>query len=315
MKKISLLLVSLFGATAIVACNGGGSSGGGGGGGGDAPSGCTNGASQCGASSAATQYDTLFPAGTAGSLITANNVVIGNGESVALTFGVKNITSPVTVSFTTDSGNLQSNQSYTFGGPESSYTITLQTNDATSYNVTPSVGATNMTPVTVSTISASMFQLPLGTYKDNSVYIDRATAACTPHNAQELQMIEVNTMSGFYTCLSAFGHSECQISKDSYTLTPIYSRLGAFQLPYAAYGSRGYYFNGTWSNGVFSATDVMGYDPSPYPQNNCIGMIQNIEWQYQSSSTAIPYPVTTSTSLTSQQLVTKFLNFGMTVTK
>lgn len=315
MKKISLLLVYLFGATAIVACNGGGSSGGGGGG--DVPSGCPNGASQCGASSVATQYDIAFPTGTDGSLITANNVIIGNGESVALTFGVKNITSPVTVSFATNGGNLQSNPSYTFGDNESSYTITLQTNNATSYSVTPSVGVNNMAQVTVSTISASMFQLPLGTYKDNSVYIDTSTAACTSHNAQELQMIHVNTISGFYTCLSAFGHSECQISSDSHTLTPIYSRFGTLQLPYAAdpSGSGGYYFNGAWSNGVFSVTDVMGYNPSPYQQYQCIGMIQNIEWQYQSSSTTLPYPVRNSSRLTSQNLVTNFHNFGMTVTK
>lgn len=55
MKKVSLLLISLFGSAALVACNGGGSSGGGGG---DVPSGCPNSAAQCGASSTATQYNT-----------------------------------------------------------------------------------------------------------------------------------------------------------------------------------------------------------------------------------------------------------------
>lgn len=281
MKKVSLLLAALFGATALVACNSGGGSSGGGGG--DVPSGCPNGASQCGASTVATQYDTQFPNGTNGSLVTASNVIIGNGESVALTFGVKNITTPVTVSFTSNGGNLQSTPSYTFGDNESSYTVVLQTNNgATSYNITPSVNATNMTPVTVNTISTSMFQLPLGTYKDTSTYIN--TIDCTSFNAQTFNMTIVNTMSGFYQCVSYLGQSFCDIGKDS-QLNPINSRFGTLQLPSAAdpFGTDGYYFNGAWNNGVFSLAYVYG--------GKCSGAMQSMSWQYQSSSTVLPYPL------------------------
>ena len=306
MKKVSLLLISLFGSAALVACNGGGSSGGG------APSGCPNGAAQCGAASVATQYDTQFPSGTDGSLITANNVIIGNGESVALTFGVKNITSPVTVSFASDGGNLQSPLSYTFGDTESSYTITLQTNSANSYHITPSVGATNMAPVTVSTTSTSIFQLPLGTYNikgSNMVVL----GTCNYNDFTQFDnAIVVNTTGGAYTCLSGDGVSECQISTDAH-FNPSTHRLEEMQLPSSSDSTGGYYFNARWQNNTFTGNDVLGYIPE-WGSNNCPGMMQTTKWQYQSSSTLIPYPLPPTPTPNSLAVV-KFPFFGINTVK
>jgi hypothetical protein len=278
MKKTFILLSTIVGSLSLVACNSGSSSGGG-----DIPSGCPNGASQCGANSDATQYNTQFPGGSNGSLITATNVIIGNGESVPLTFSVKNITSPVTVNFTSNGGNLQSVPSYTFGDNESSYTIVLQTNNgATTYNITPSVGATNMNPVIVNTSTTSSFQLPLGTYNmkgSNMVLTDCSYQNFSTYNAA----LFVNTPSGQYLCLSITSggqsYSECQQSGNE--------RVGELLLPsaYDPTAMFGGYFNASWRSGLFSMNNVLG------TAQQCSGMMQTIKWQYLSSSTTIPYPL------------------------
>ena len=310
MKKVSLLLISLFGSAALVACNGGGSSGGG------APSGCPNGAAQCGAASVATQYDTQFPSGTDGSLITANNVIIGNGESVALTFGVKNITSPVTVSFASNGGNLQSPLSYTFGDNESSYTIILQTNSAASYNITPSVGVTNMAPVIVSTTSTSMFQLPLGTYNMKSSTLVDLNDCSYINTSQFATMLFVNAPTGQYTCISGSisgqNFAECEADTDA-NFNPITHRLEEMPLPSSSDSTGGYYFNARWQNNTFTGNDVLGYIPE-WGSNNCPGMMQTTKWQYQSSSTLIPYPLPPTPTPNSLAVV-KFPFFGINTVK
>lgn len=294
--------MSLFGATALVACNSGGGSSGGGGG--DVPSGCPNGASQCGASAAATSYNQAFPSPTSGNLITATNVVIGNGESAAITFGVQNITAPVTVSFTSNGGNLQSTPSYTFGDNESSYTVVLQTNNgATSYNITPSVNATNMAPVTVNTISTSMFQLPLGTYDVKGSNMVNLTDCSYENFSMFNAALLVNSPKGEYLCLSITSggktYSECQQSSNE--------RIGELLLPSASdpAGMFGGYFNASWSNGLFGMTNVLG------SAQQCSGMMQTIKWQYQSSGIVPPYPIND----TPTPFLAKFSLSGVNLTK
>ena len=246
-------------------------------------------------------------------MITANNVIIGNGESVALTFGVKNITSPVTVSFASNGGNLQSPLSYTFGDNESSYTIILQTNSAASYNITPSVGVTNMAPVIVSTTSTSMFQLPLGTYNmKSSTMVDLINDCSYINTSQFATMLLVNAPTGQYLCTSGQNFAECQAAIDA-NFNPMQHRMDEILLPAGSFPDGGYYFNGLWKNGTLSANYVLGYTPQ-WGSNNCSGIMETAIYQYQSPSVVAPYPFPPNPTPNGQAVV-KVPFFGINTVK
>lgn len=300
MKRISLVLASLVGSMALVACGSGGGSSGGGENGDDVPSGCANGASQCGASATATLYDQKF-LNHAGSLITATNVVIGDGESVALTFGVKDIESPVTVNFTSSGGNLQSAPSYTFGDNESSYTFVLQTNNSvSSYTITPTEsGQNSLPPVTVNSIASTKFLLPTGRYliSGTSLWYDISTPSiCGLDNMTGLNVQMVNTTAGVYICFKDFrsGVLGCQLSNVAPTNT---SRVPEETMPSGSkfnqdFNLTGYYSNAYWSNNTFSSNSSVDFCP----------YVDNVVLTYQTSSTVLPYPVFPSNQATGKSL-------------
>lgn len=249
-----------------------------------APIACADGSYSCGSYNAARQYDEKI-IGSSGRLFSANNVEIGSGESVALIFSARGMSNgeSVTVNFKTTSGYSNSSESFTFVGNESgesSYTFILQTTaNISSYSITPSVGIYNMNNISVNTITTSRFELPLGTYKDNSVYINKSDdGKCTPILASNQNAKIINTMNGVYYCYSISGTSSCDKSNVS-------SRFDQQYLP-SGEGSAGDYFNAGWSNGQFISTSLEG------SSSRCAGMINKINWQYQSESTAIPFPVT-----------------------
>ena len=167
MKKINLLAVLVVGVFAV-ACNGGGSSnnsGGGGGGGDNTPQ--------------PTTYTAAIPSG--GTLTSVNNLYLASSTTNApLTFGATNLTTDTTVNFTvqtnsTSSSKLQTNGTVPTLSPSSCTftatnpqpcTITMNSSSASagSYSVVPSVGASNMTALSVTTQVASYVTLPDGNY-------------------------------------------------------------------------------------------------------------------------------------------------------
>lgn len=165
MKKLSVLLMSICGATALVACGSGSSSSGGGGGIADTPQ--------------PTKYSESIPTG--GTLISLNNLYLATDATDApLSFGVESITADTTVSFTvqannsTSSGKLQATTMPTLSPDSCTFdaanpqpcTININASGvpAESYIIVPIVGVGAMPPISVTTQSASSVTLPNGEY-------------------------------------------------------------------------------------------------------------------------------------------------------
>lgn len=248
------------------------------------PSACPNGATQCGANSLATQYNGELPTGE---LVGINNVVATSGETVPLLFTVKDITPPVTVTFTTNNGTLES-LNCTFTSDSDSCTINLQTSqNITSYSITPSVSSQNLTPINVSTIASTTINLPIGTYTTRLDFLDAET--CEP---AWITSTFVVTADAEYSCGQKDSGGEfiakCYQYDKEAVVVPSYLDDSYHEDPY-------YYFNGSWKNGTYKSNvyPVSGFGCSAADLTSATDSAV-----YASNSTTLPYPVESGNSYT-----------------
>ncbi len=250
---------------------------------------CPDGAAQCGASSLATIYNASIP-NSSGHLISSNNMVVGNTSVANLSFSVPGITSPVSVTFTSNNGTLSA-VTHTFGDSESTFNLTLQTvQGTTSYTVTPSVNSQNLTPISVNTIASTTIDLPVGTYAARSDFIDAET--CAP---AWIKVTLVVTADAEYSCgqeddTGSIDRTCYKYPKETLTI-PSWVDSDP-QDPY-------FYFNGSWNNGIYK-TNVIPVNGFGCPIADPLSATDKIA--YTSSSTSLPYPVEDGSSLKKKAL-------------
>ena len=307
MKKINLLAVVVAGVFAV-ACNGGSSSGGGS----TTTDACSNGAATCGAPAAPVTYNQQIQSG--GSLLSTTDLYVSTGSTdIPLSFSVSNITQDTVVTFTVaqsstsaSTNKLQANtlpvlssNSCTFNAA-SSQACNLNANFlGTSngvYTITPSIGGQAMTPITITSMAASSFTLPLGTYSyagqllgvvsNSPGVIDHCYVSDVPQGT-----IFVNNSTGGFFC----GNNQCFPATGivEHTRFPTVSLpSGVINVPATvdlpAYSQ--YLTNAGWNNNVFSST----YSNSPA---QCSGLFATSTMTLQSSSTVLPYPTPAPTPM------------------
>lgn len=188
MKKLSLITCLLSGLT-LAACNGGGSSSNSSGSSGGGSGGNTSDTPQ------PTTYIATIPSG--GTLTSVTNLYLAsNTTNAPLIFGATNLTTDTTVNFTVQANSASSSKlqaggtlptlspsscTFTAISPQPC-TITMNTSAAPagSYNVVPSVGASNMTALSVTTQASSSVTLPDGTYNNTQRILDDCQLAPNP---------------------------------------------------------------------------------------------------------------------------------------
>ncbi|MBX9890426.1 MAG: hypothetical protein K2X94_04105 [Amoebophilaceae bacterium] len=321
MKKINLLAVVVAGVFAV-ACNGGSSSGGS-----STPEptptptptvtptptptpsdDCSNGAATCGAPAAPVAYNQLIQSG--GSLLSTTGLYVSTGSTdVPLPFEVSNITQDVVVTFTVAQSSASTNKlqanalpvlssnscTFNVASPEA---CNLNVNFAGAsngvYTITPSIGGQAMPPITITSMAASSFTLPLGTYVlagkllevgSSAGVIDRCGIWDIPNG-----WIFVNTLTGGYVCLDnecahASGIIVAQNRYPTVTLPSDAVNETAYTQSYTTYLS-----NGGWNNNVFTQTQSNSLA-------QCNGLFATSTMTFQSSSTTPPYPVVNQTTL------------------
>ena len=312
MKKINLLAVLVAGVF-VAACNGGGSSNNSGGGGGGTSDACANGATTCGAPAASATYNQPIQSG--GSLLSTTDLYVSTGSTdIPLSFSVSNITQDTVVTFTvaplstsTSMNKLQdatalpilSSDFCTFNAA-SPQACNLNANFLGAsngvYTITPSVGGQAMPPITITSMAASSFTLPLGTYSyagqslgvvsNSPGVIDHCYVSDVPQGT-----IFVNNSTGGYFC----GNNQCFPATGivEHTRFPTVSLpSGVINVPATvdlpAYSQ--YLTNAGWNNNVFSST----YSNSPA---QCSGLFATSTMTLQSSSTVLPYPTPAPTPM------------------
>ena len=312
MKKINLLAVLVAGVF-VAACNGGGSSNNSGGGGGGTSDACANGATTCGAPAASATYNQPIQSG--GSLLSTTDLYVSTGSTdIPLSFSVSNITQDTVVTFTvaplstsTSMNKLQdatalpilSSDFCTFNAA-SPQACNLNANFLGAsngvYTITPSVGGQAMPPITITSMAASSFTLPLGTYSyagqslgvvsNSPGVIDHCYVSDVPQGT-----VFVNNSTGGYFC----GNNQCFPATGivEHTRFPTVSLpSGVINVPATvdlpAYSQ--YLTNAGWNNNVFSST----YSNSPA---QCSGLFATSTMTLQSSSTVLPYPTPAPTPM------------------
>lgn len=306
MKKISVLLMSLLGAAALVAC-GSGSSGSSGNGGGS---------SGVGAPESASAYSKTIPLAALprqlgntnlGSAVespvlsSTTDLYISNKDSYEISFYVESngVTIPFTMNFTikpdsnpkpeftsTTSAGLPANQCR-FPDANGSYlcTLTISPNGAPAgkYEVIGTIVGGGDPDFVIHVINnyqqPTEVQLPYGTYANNTTYVvpdDNLPISCSGMHYKE-------AIPGSTVVITSTGNYSCNpLDNNCYPSPPV----NTAPLP-----SDGHYFNAMWKNNTFSA------NVSFYQWDDCAGaqlasgLIATERLTYISSSQTLPYPI------------------------
>lgn len=234
MKKISVLLMSFFGVTALVACNSGSSS---------SPS---NTGGDPTTIPAPEQYKASLPAG--GELISTTNLYLStNSSEIPLQFGVKDITTDVIVKFTVET-NSNINSNSLKGGSSALVptisprecvfksinpqpcTITVNASVAPvgNYRVVPST-AKDLAPIMITTMTQSSFTLPNGAYTTSEYIVSGISCQITEASGSL-------AVSNGEICFNYDGHIGCQNNHP----IPIPSGSNPFD-------GRGFFSNVVWT--------------------------------------------------------------------
>lgn len=278
----------------LVACNNGSSSN-------TAVIGCADGASQCGASSSATQYSVSITGTPEGKLTSANDLIISNDTPLTLSFSAESITTPVTITFTASAGTL-SEPIHTFNPSDAAsmiFTPTFTPGSSSDYTITPSVGGTKMAPITITTMSPTTVGFPTRgtwTFTGSGVIDNYLTCSFGTFD----KSMTVMTDAGIYIC-NSYDQSGAEEPSCEYNGT-IPNTTFDFTLPTivdfftAGIGFNGSYKNNTVTYNVYS--DLPG----------CTGYIDTWNIKY-SSSQSLPYPIVdgvSSKNLKNKHLPTMF---------
>lgn len=328
MKQISILLMSLFGATALVAC-GGGSSGGNGGGGDNPPSACANGQPSCGALESATPFSQVIPInslplsgltvgiGESPVITSVTNLYLSNQQNSYISFSVESngITQPFIIDFSilADDANIPSgsslpqftnstsvgqagNQCKFPSDSTGSYncTLTISPNSAPSgkYKITGTILNGNQ-PFEINVVTnfeeSTTLILPYGTYIDNSSLVF-GTYTDQNHCANPHYIDHQTLYPGQTYVITHDGEYMCipNFGQDNNGFCAPELVTNNSLTHVVILPSEGSRTNGMWQNSSWS------FNTPPEPSCLGSGLIDTWRYTYIGSSESLPYPLATT---------------------